>query len=511
MSLEDELRAHYAKALPSRIAALASARDQDDEEARATIRRIAHALRGSGGTYGFPEISEAAGAVENADPAEMPRRLDALLETLRRAVGPEERARARILLVEDEPTTAVIMEGALDGPSREIVAVPTMAGAEATLADDNVALVVLDLVLPDGDGRNLLIKIRDRAATANLPVIVVSGRVGPRPKAECFALGADTFLEKPFDPAVLQAAVTAKLQRTALAAQDAGSDTRTGRLNRAAFRERFEELARTARAAGRPLCLALVNMDHFLSVIEKHGGEVADAALVRVGEVITDALGPDDVLGFWGGEEFAILMPGRDTADAIRTVEEARAAVRATAMDDGAGGTFDVNFSAGVAPVGTGDDIDRAVASAQRYLYIAKSTGRGKVVGEVSSVSAPRRTIVVAEDDQLVASVVEHRMAKEGFDVVHYANGADLMDAAPELEPSLVILDVKMPGMDGFEVLENLRQMTSFEAIPIIMLTSMGSERDIVRGFDLGANDYVLKPFSPVELVARVHRLLNKR
>ena len=76
--------------------------------------------------------------------------------------------------------------------------------------------------------------------------------------------------------------------------------------------------------------------------------------------------------------------------------------------------------------------------------------------------------------------------------------------------PDLVILDVKMPGLDGFEVLERLRGDARFAKTPILMLTSMGQEADVVRGFGLGADDYVLKPFSPVELAARVRRLLKR-
>jgi DNA-binding response OmpR family regulator len=76
--------------------------------------------------------------------------------------------------------------------------------------------------------------------------------------------------------------------------------------------------------------------------------------------------------------------------------------------------------------------------------------------------------------------------------------------------PDLVILDVKMPGLDGFEVLERLRRSADFATTPIIMLTSMGQEADVVRGFRLGADDYILKPFSPTELSARVRRLLKR-
>jgi DNA-binding response OmpR family regulator len=75
---------------------------------------------------------------------------------------------------------------------------------------------------------------------------------------------------------------------------------------------------------------------------------------------------------------------------------------------------------------------------------------------------------------------------------------------------SLLILDVKMPGLDGFEVLKRVRQDMKLPDLPIIMLTAMGSENDIIKAYDLGADDYILKPYSAVQLVARVKTLLRK-
>ena len=126
-------------------------------------------------------------------------------------------------------------------------------------------------------------------------------------------------------------------------------------------------------------------------------------------------------------------------------------------------------------------------------------------------VAAPKAAIsvLVADDDELLANVVKHRLTREGFTVTHVTNGAAAL-AAVEAQPfSLVVLDVKMPMMDGFEVLTNIRKNPARADMPIIMLTAMGSERDVVRGYDLGANDYVLKPFSPAELLAKVKRLLK--
>jgi len=107
--------------------------------------------------------------------------------------------------------------------------------------------------------------------------------------------------------------------------------------------------------------------------------------------------------------------------------------------------------------------------------------------------------------------VVKHRLEREGITVRHCPDGPTACRVAPQLRPSLAILDVKMPGMDGFEVLERLRAEPALRQMPVMMLTSMGSEQDVVRGLQLGADDYVVKPFSPVELVARVHRHLLRR
>ena len=119
-------------------------------------------------------------------------------------------------------------------------------------------------------------------------------------------------------------------------------------------------------------------------------------------------------------------------------------------------------------------------------------------------------TILVAEDDPLSAGILIHRLEKEGFEVLHYPDGAEALEGAVSNQISMAILDVKMPGMDGFELLERLRKVPSYYDLPIMMLTSMGREEDISRGFELGADDYMVKPFSPVEVLARVRRLLSR-
>jgi DNA-binding response OmpR family regulator len=117
------------------------------------------------------------------------------------------------------------------------------------------------------------------------------------------------------------------------------------------------------------------------------------------------------------------------------------------------------------------------------------------------------RLILVVEDEATIAGSVAARLRKERFDVEVVGDGPTAVDRARELRPDLVILDVMLPGMDGLEV---CRQVQRERPVPVLMLTARDSETDVLVGLGIGADDYMTKPFSPRELVARVKALLRR-
>ena len=119
----------------------------------------------------------------------------------------------------------------------------------------------------------------------------------------------------------------------------------------------------------------------------------------------------------------------------------------------------------------------------------------------------PAPTIVVAEDDRAIRELLTHHLEREGFTVVAVADGQAALRSARHAA-DLVILDVGLPGVDGFDVARALRREE--RAVPIVMLTARTDEVDRVVGFELGADDYVTKPFSPREVVARVRAVLRR-
>jgi two-component system response regulator ResD len=117
------------------------------------------------------------------------------------------------------------------------------------------------------------------------------------------------------------------------------------------------------------------------------------------------------------------------------------------------------------------------------------------------------RKVLVVDDEESVRELIELYLRKEGFDVVHARDGREALRLNGEHHPDLIVLDLMLPGLDGWEV---CRQVRSTSRVPIIMLTARVEEVDRIVGLELGADDYVIKPFSPRELMARIKAVLRR-
>ena len=508
----DEAERDYIAALGTRIAALLRARKGLASGAPGTadsIRRIARLLLAAAPTRAHPSIGSAAAALEAAADSDVAARCDELVSTLQQASGAAatDTAQVLILVVEDDAVSQAIMQRVLSTPSRRVVCASTIAAARVLLNTERLDLVIIDLVLPDGDGRNFLVQLREDPQTAGIPTMVVSALNNAQVRTECYALGCDAYVDKPVEIDVLVAATTSLLEQAARTARDARRDPSTRLPNRAGTREAF---ARMTAARGRPpSAVAMLDLDGFRAVNELLGSAGGDAALTAFAELARQMLRESDVIGRWGGEEFVVLMPDTDDDAAAGMVRALRKQLQ-TFVVSPQHPELRLSFTAGIASSPDGGTFDDALAEADRLLYDGKATSRGSVVTSRGHRQIASRTVLLAEDDPVIAALVRHRLSRDGFDVVHAANGNDALALAEQGRIALMILDVNMPGLSGLALLERLRKHVAFQRTPIMMLTSMGNESDIARALALGADDYVVKPFSPVELLARVRRLIAR-
>lgn len=120
---------------------------------------------------------------------------------------------------------------------------------------------------------------------------------------------------------------------------------------------------------------------------------------------------------------------------------------------------------------------------------------------------AEKRKVLVIEDSPVIVGMVVFMLQREGYEALVAEDGSKAMEFLQgDVVPDAVILDILLPYVDGFELLAEMRRLPAWQEVPVIMLTAKSQENDVIRGLDLGANDYLVKPLRPMELAARLRR-----
>ena len=121
-----------------------------------------------------------------------------------------------------------------------------------------------------------------------------------------------------------------------------------------------------------------------------------------------------------------------------------------------------------------------------------------------------KKKILLIEDEKRLAKIIKNFLEKNNFEVADLYDGEDAIITAETFNPNLILLDWMLPGLSGLEICRQIRSNKSINKVPIIFLTAKGEEEDKLRGLDIGADDYITKPFSQIELIARIKALLRR-
>lgn len=506
----DNMTPWYRQGLHARVAALEATRRllrTGLPGAAASVRRLARSLTRPAIAQRFPETAAAARAVKSQPDDHLEMGLDQLIGAVRQATTRDDPSVVKILVVEDNRLEAILHRAAVGGPNREILLAETVPEAREILEAEQVDLIVLDLSLPGADGRDLLLDLGARPGTASIPVILLTGLTDAQARTEAVSLGADAYYTKPVDRSVLSAAVGMMLERSAEARQIGRRDPLTGLRNRTVFLDEVRQLAASAIRARIKLSLAILDVERLSVVNDRHGSEAGDRVMQAVAHNLRVTLRESDLIGRWGGSKFAVVLPNADEAGAtvaLRKLAEVTDAARVVLED---GTELPTAWHAGVAPIEGSATVDDAVARATRRLQLARRGRVGRIVSTDASAASGVHTVLLIEDDEILADLITHRLTREGLRVAHFTDGAEALSMIGQIDASAVVLDTMLPGAEGFEVLRRLRESPAFAGVPVVVLT-FGSEHDAARAFKLGARDSMVKPFSVEELVARVARLV---
>lgn len=286
------------------------------------------------------------------------------------------------LLIDDSPYIHRLLAVKLKDEGIEFLA--AFSGPEGLeLAEVQMpSIILLDVNMPDMDGFEVLRRLKADTRTMGIPVIMLSGQAKSTDKVMAFELGAMDFVAKPFDVHELRARINSAVRLTQLMRlleNAARIDGLTGLWNRAYFNERLEAELSVAQRKGGPISLVMCDLDHFKKLNDTFGHPAGDAVLQGFAQVLRQELRAYDIACRYGGEEFALILPGATIQEAAGVCERVRASVEAKSWRKYP--KLAVTGSFGVTASGLSGLNDAAswIEAADRALYAAKSGGRNRV------------------------------------------------------------------------------------------------------------------------------------
>jgi diguanylate cyclase (GGDEF)-like protein len=239
----------------------------------------------------------------------------------------------------------------------------------------------MDVQMPEVDGIELARVIRQTRRHLSLPIVFLSAEQDTARQLLARKLGGDDFIPKPVDLDRLVTLVRLRAERARSLRAVMESDSLTGLLNHARFKERLALEMERARREGKELSLAIIDLDHFKSVNDTHGHLVGDRVIRGLARSLQKHLRRTDVIGRYGGEEFAALLPSTAPEQAANRMSQIRERFAVTPFD-GAHRPFSVTFSAGVAGSLQHEGPEALISAADAALYAAKRAGRNRVERE---------------------------------------------------------------------------------------------------------------------------------
>jgi DNA-binding response OmpR family regulator len=347
------------------------------------------------------------------------------------------------------------------------------------------SVILLDVEMPGLDGYSVCRELKADAALSTVPVVFMTTRARVDDRLVGLTLGADDYLIKPVDPREL----LMRLDRVG------GRDTARAEKNAESTVMSYEDFLLVARTrlTRTAASIALISVP----------GEHAAAAGAR----LRDEVRRVDLVATYDRTHLLLLLPDASPAVARRRVQDMVDRLADAGIDGVAAGISS-------SPKPNGVWIESLICDADNALVRARQAGHTVAIfGEedeppVATASAATGPVVIADDDPDVMRILDAQLKGAGYQTRLAFDGAQALAAIETSAPAVVILDLIMPKIGGFELLTRLNRAAGPRP-KVIVLSARGREDDVTRAFSLGADDYVTKPFNPQELLARIARLLR--
>lgn len=298
------------------------------------------------------------------------------LDTLTHTVTPDP---FRVLIVDDDPHLSELFSTILQSAGMSTSVVNDPLQVMEPLIEFKPDLVLTDMYMPGCNGMELAKTIRQMGESFTIPIIYLSSETDVGKQFQAMRMGGDEFLTKPISPENLIAAVAGRAGRMKIIRSFMVRDSMTGLFNHSTTKEYLEMAVAQAERQGTEVCFAMIDVDKFKLVNDTYGHPMGDQVLITLSRLLQQRLRKTDIVGRYGGEEFAVILPDCDLQTAVQIINQLRESFAALSFP-ASGENFSSSFSCGVASLSLFKDVERICNAADVALYRAKESGRNRVV-----------------------------------------------------------------------------------------------------------------------------------
>ena len=308
-----------------------------------------------------------------------PVNIGALVDTLDGITSNQSPAAFRVLIVDDAVHLTNFYTSVLEQAGMSVKVVNNPLEVMKPLLEFAPDLILIDMYMPECSGMELAAVIRQLNTFVGIPIVFLSAESNLDKQLVALGLGGDDFLTKPIEPAHLVAALTNRIKRSQVLRSFMVRDSLTGLINHTAIKDQLSHEMARAKRQGKPLSFAMIDIDHFKAVNDTYGHPVGDRVIKSIARLLKQRLRENDLVGRYGGEEFAVILVDTDARSAMKILDNIRNDFSQLlhVTDDQ---EFYATFSGGIADISNFSDASKLTDTADKALYKAKHAGRNRVM-----------------------------------------------------------------------------------------------------------------------------------
>lgn len=380
--------------------------------------------------------------------------------------------------------------------------------------------LILNAQLPNKNGFQILEEIQKHNSKIFVPKLLLSSDTSREARMNAYKSGADDFIIKPLDLEELTIRLERHIDRKRTYEQTVLIDELTKVYNKKFLEIELEKSLDDWNRSDYSLTIAVLDLDNFSYLNKRYGHFTGDSILLDFAGFVKENIRSGDTFFRLWGDRFLILFPRTNNQEASEVVNRLLSKY-STKMHENEGQFFNVTFSAGLFEVQNVELTPKAaIQLAERALDISKREGKARVEtikDESVSLVKKQLHISIIDHDMIIRTMLMKVFASleiENFEIniEMFENGVKFFesDRIEAKGKHFIVMEAVMPIMNGIEILSRVRQLKPRSPLRILMLAGKKDEKEIARALKLGADDYMIKPFSITELKARIERLLQR-